>query len=52
MPLIMIKQQDLGRIVLVPSVFSRQQLNSENSEIRRRSFPFPKEWAHRFRKVS
>ena len=40
----------LGRILLVPSVFSRQQLNSETSRLRRRSFPFPKEWACRFRR--
>ena len=33
------------------SVFSRQQLNSEVSRLRRRSFPFPKEWVCRFRKV-
>ena len=43
---------NLGRILLVPSVFSRQQLNSETSRLRRRSFPFPKEWAYRFSKVS
>ena len=41
-----------GRILLVSSVFSRQQLNSETSRLRKRSFPFPKEWAYRFRKVS
>ena len=48
----MMCQFDLGRILLVPSVFSRQQLNSETSRLRRRSFPFQKEWAYRFRKVS
>ena len=32
----------LGRILLVPYVFSRKQLNSETSRLRRRSFPFPK----------
>ena len=36
----------LGCILLVPSVFSRKQLNSETSRLRRRSFPFPKEWAY------
>ena len=40
------------RILLVSSVFSRQQLNSETSRLRRRSFSFPKEWAYRFRNVS
>ena len=41
----------LGHILLVPSVFTGQKLNSETSGLCRRSFPFSKEWAYRFCKV-
>ena len=41
---------ELGRILLVPYVFSRKQLNSETSKLRRWSFPFPKEWVYWFRR--
>ena len=33
---------EVGRILLVRSVFSRRQLNSETSRLCKRSFPFPK----------
>ena len=37
-----------GCILLVPSVFGRQQLNSKMTRLCRRSFPFPKEQLYRF----